>query len=147
MRVGIVYTSVSGNTEALGKLLAEQFHRKHCDVSLYRIENFSIDWMNKVDIFIIGTYTWGNGDLPENMSMLYRALEKVHSPNLITGVFGTGDSFFPQFCGAVDKFRDLLKHKTNLAVTLKVELFPQQQDEWKCSKFVDKCMSVWCNVV
>jgi len=143
MKVGIVYTSVTGNTENLAKLLADAFRKQSNDVFLYKIEVFNVEWVNQFDVFVIGTYTWGRGEIPNNMKALYQNFQTTKYPNLITGIFGTGDRFFPQFCGAVDRFRDLLKHQTRLAVTLKVEFFPQYQDKMKCVLFVKKCKSYY----
>jgi flavodoxin I len=56
---------------------------------------------------------------------------------MTTAVFGTGDSCYPMFCGAVDQFRDMLYVHTNLAATLKVELRPQERDFQRCEKFVE----------
>ncbi|WP_085993314.1 flavodoxin domain-containing protein [Oceanobacillus senegalensis] len=147
MKVAIVYTSVTGNTEHLARILTEQFKIRQCDVSTYRIEDFPIQYIDKFDIFIIGTYTWGKGNIPENMTFLFASFEGSEPSHLVTGVFGTGDRFFPHFCGAVDRFRDLLKQKTRLAVTLKVELFPQKQDEHKCVKFVERCVQAHSSMV
>ncbi len=90
------------------------------------------------DIVAVGTYSWDNGDLPIEMEDLFEAFEEEHVPHLTTGVFGTGDSFYPYYCGAVDLFRDMLYVHTNLAVTLKVELMPQDDDLNRCDKFCDR---------
>ncbi|MRG87566.1 flavodoxin domain-containing protein [Salinibacillus xinjiangensis] len=140
MKVAIVYTSVTGNTEGLANRIAQQFERCQCEVEEYRVEEFLLEWVKDFDILVIGTYTWGNGEVPEKMKPLLRDLQRLELPHLVTGVFGTGDRFFPHFCGAVDHFKNVLMNRTKLAVTLKVELFPQKQDETKCLKFVEKCM-------
>ncbi len=140
MKVAIVYTSVTGNTEQLAQMLVDSFNEQQCPVSLYNVHEFPVERIKEFDVFIVGTYTWGNGEIPSSMEQLYSRLEEIELPNLVTGVFGTGDSFFPHYCGAVDRFRDVLKNNTNLAVTLKVELFPQSKDQEKCVKFVDKCL-------
>lgn len=88
----------------------------------------------------IGTYTWGEGQIPREMVSLYKAIESGNLENVITGVFGTGDSFYPKYCGAVDEFRDMLFVHTELVVTLKVELFPQKEDIERCKLFVDRLM-------
>ncbi|MFD1849813.1 flavodoxin domain-containing protein [Oceanobacillus bengalensis] len=142
MRVGIVYTSVTGNTEGVAKLLEEQFKRQDCEVFVYPVEEFSFQWIHHYDVFVIGTYTWGKADIPKEMHLLFEWMKKHEQPHLVTGVFGTGDRFFSHFCAAVDKFRDVLYQNTRLAVTLKVELFPQAQDKKKCVTFVEKCVGV-----
>ncbi|WP_066300554.1 flavodoxin domain-containing protein [Bacillus sp. FJAT-29937] len=147
MRIGLIYTSISGNTNELALLIYEQFMQRNVNVDLYNIEQFDCNRLDQFDAFVVGTYTWGNGEIPNEMIPLYREFEKVDRRYMITGVFGTGDSFYPHYCGAVDMFRDLLKVKTELSVTLKVELLPQEQDLTKCKKFVDLFMDRLENLI
>lgn len=137
MKIGIIYTSISGNTKELAQLLYELFKKQTIKVHLFHIKDFPIQTLSDFDAIAIGTYTWGNGEIPLEMEPLYHAFEKSKQTKMITGVFGTGDSFYPYYCGAVDKFKDLLKIYTNLAVTLKIELSPQTQDILKCKRFVE----------
>lgn len=116
------------------------FKKYPVDISLFRIEDFPLSHINQYDAIVIGTYTWGNGEIPDKMKAFYNEFELQDVKNVVTGVVGTGDSFYPEFCGAVDKFRDMLHVHTNLAVTLKVELTPQLQDIHRCLKFVDKLL-------
>jgi flavodoxin I len=134
--VAIVYASVSGNTKELAEELYQILLTKSVELSFYRIEEFSVSDLYHYDAIAIGTYTWGNGDIPKEMRQLYQAFESI-SRDMTTAVFGTGDSCYPMFCGAVDQFRDMLYVHTNLAATLKVELRPQERDFQRCEKFVE----------
>jgi flavodoxin I len=137
LSVAIVYTSVSGNTKELAQVIYRIFVSKSVQVSIYRIEEFSVPDLCHYHAVVIGTYTWGNGDIPKEMRQLFLAFESISRKNMTTSVFGTGDSCYPMFCGAVDQFRDMLYVHTNLAATLKVELRPQEQDLQRCERFVD----------
>lgn len=137
LSVAIVYASVSGNTKELAEELYQIFLTKSVHISIYCIEEFSVSDICHYDAVAIGTYTWGNGDIPKEMMPLYNAFESTSRKDITTTVFGTGDSFYPMFCGAVDQFRDMLYVHTNLAATLKVELRPQEQDLLRCKKFVE----------
>ena len=99
--------------------------------------SFDLHRLAEYDAVVIGTYTWGDGEIPPEMHLLYEAFESRNVKHIITGVVGTGDRFYPHFCGAVDEFRDMLFVRTELAVTLKVELSPQQSDKERCAKFVE----------
>ncbi|WHY02803.1 flavodoxin domain-containing protein [Neobacillus sp. DY30] len=140
LSVAIVYTSVSGNTEELAEMIYQIFLTWSVDAAIYRIEEFSLSDLLHYDVVAIGTYTWGNGDIPKEMRPLYNAVEFTSRKDMTTAVFGTGDSFYPMFCGAVDQFRDMLYVHTNLAATLKVELRPQRQDLQRCEKFVESLL-------
>jgi len=137
MRVAIVYSSVTGNTKELADVIYRNFISHSADVMIERVESFSVECLSTFDAIIIGTYTWGDGKIPKEMWKLYHAIEKLENKNLITAVFGTGDSFYPKYCGAVDFFRDMLFVHTTLAATFKVELLPQIQDLFRSQMFVD----------
>jgi flavodoxin I len=135
--VAIVYASVSGNTKELAEELYQIFLVESVNISIYSINEFSLEDLSQYKAVAIGTYTWGNGEIPREMRHLYQAFESIMRKDITTAVFGTGDSCYPMFCGAVDQFRDMLYVHTNLAATLKVELLPQEQDIKRCRKFVE----------
>jgi flavodoxin I len=137
LSVAIVYTSLSGNTKELAEELYQIFLTKSVQISIYSIEEFSVSDLCNYNAVAIGTYTWGNGEIPREMRQVYQAFESIKRKDITTAVFGTGDSCYPMFCGAVDQFRDMLYVHTNLAATLKVELLPQEQDIKRCRKFVE----------
>jgi len=136
MKIAIIYSSMSAskNTESV----AQYIHKELEDSELHLVEHFSLEALPMYDAIIIGTYTWGNGEIPQEMQPVYDAFLKQDLSHIVTGVFGTGDTFYPRFCGAVDVFKDLLAEKTNLAVTLKVELYPQSKDIQKTKLFAEK---------
>jgi flavodoxin I len=137
MKVAIIYSSVTGNTKELAEELYQILLEEVVDVSIFRIEKFPLSLLCKYDVVMIGTYSWGNGEIPKEMWDLYQAFELRKTKDITTAVFGTGDSFYPKFCGAVDQFRDMLYVHTSLVATLKVELLPQKQDLQRCRKLVE----------
>ncbi|WP_338066460.1 flavodoxin domain-containing protein [Planococcus halotolerans] len=136
-RIAIVYASVTGNTQAVAEVLAECFQAKGFLPDVCEINQFDVNKLRRYDIVVIGTYTWGSGEIPAEIQELFEAFEELQRPELVTAVFGTGDSFFSEFCGAVNRFRDMLYVHTNLAATLKIELMPQETDLARCEKFVE----------
>ena len=136
-KIAMVYSSVTGNTEALVQVIAKQFMSYGLKLDIYRVETFDLEKIADYNAMVIGTYTWGNGEIPKEMMPLYQAFERAGREQLVTGVVGTGDRFYPHFCGAVDEFRDMLFVYTTLAVTLKVELTPESKDIAKCEKFAE----------
>lgn len=136
-KVAIIYSSITGNTKELIITLHNLLLEYPFQVHVYQIDEFRISKLNQFDAVIIGTYTWGNGEIPDEMISIYQAFEKNDFSRMVTGVAGTGDRFYPSFCGAVDKFRDMLFVQTELFATLKIELNPQAKDIVQCRKFVD----------
>ncbi|WHY64834.1 flavodoxin domain-containing protein [Neobacillus sp. SuZ13] len=136
MKVAIVYSSKTGNTEEVVHLIRKLFLKERIDVTLYRIAELQIKDLINYEAVVIGTYTWGNGEIPQEMMELYRAFETLNVKRILTGVVGTGDSGYPKFCGAVDEFRDMLYVHTKLIATLKIEVNLQMYDIDRCLKFV-----------
>lgn len=142
MRIAIVYSSVTGNTKELAEIVQSKFHERSVDAELFTVKEFPLENLSAYDGLVLGTFTWSNGwsngCTPRVMKRMYRYIEDVNRKPLATAVFGTGDRFFPDFCAAVDEFRDMLYVKTSLAVTMKVELRPQSEDIAKCGRFADR---------
>lgn len=136
-KVAIIYSSITGNTKELIITLHNLLLEYPFQVHIYQVDEFRISKLSQFDAVIIGTYTWGNGEIPDEMISIYHAFEKNDFSRMVTGVAGTGDRFYPSFCGAVDKFRDMLFVQTELFATLKIELNPQAKDIVQCRKFVD----------
>ncbi|WP_100332979.1 flavodoxin domain-containing protein [Bacillus alkalisoli] len=137
MKCAIIYSSVTGNTKELAEQIYTIFLSRFVDVHLFSIHEFKLPHLSKYDAVVIGTYSWGNGEIPEEMQKLYNTFSDFLKSNVVTAVFGTGDSFYPHYCGAVDKFTEILYTNTNLAATLKVELLLQEQDLMRCQMFVE----------
>ncbi|TWT06416.1 flavodoxin [Planococcus sp. CPCC 101016] len=135
--LAIIYASVTGNTEQLANMVHKAALAKGFRAELYAIEDFPLTTLSKFNVVLIGTYTWGSGEIPEELRDLYRTFETLDKKELQTAVFGTGDSFFAEFCGAVDRFRDMLYVHTKLVATLKVELMPQPSDSIRCEKLIE----------
>ncbi len=137
IRAGIVYASITGNTRELAEIIAEGFRNQQIEPFFCHAGSFRESRLKELDLLAIVTYTWGNGEIPAEMKPVYEGIASSAPKQLITGAAGSGDSFYPAYCGAVDKFRDMLFAHTQLAVTLKVELMPQESDRERCQKFTD----------
>lgn len=134
--LAIVYSSVTGNTAELAGMLVECSQESGMSVHVFAPEQFCRTDIDRFDAVLVGTYTWGSGEIPREMQGVYRHIENTGNKHLVTAVFGTGDSFFAEFCGGVERFRDMLYARTNLAAVLKVELMPEEKDWVRCGKFV-----------
>lgn len=132
-RTAIVYTSATGHTARLAEMVEAALGAEGIEAELFTAAEFPLHELSRYDILLVGTYTWGSGEIPQQLYGLYKALEKA-PPRLVTGVFGTGDRCFANYCGAVDLFRDMLYARSELAATLKVEQMPAPQDAMRCRK-------------
>ncbi|WP_059172854.1 flavodoxin domain-containing protein [Bacillus sp. FJAT-27445] len=139
-KIGIVYESVTGNTRDLAESLQYAFYQYGISPLFCKTSQFPLKKLKDFDAIVIVTYTWGSGEIPSPMQTVYEAIELQDLKHVITGIAGTGDSFYPHFCGAVDAFRDMLFVKTTLAATLKVELAPQDTDLPRCRLFIESML-------
>ena len=130
-KTAIVYHSAGGNTKALALAIASFMPQ----AELYRVIDFDLAKIGEYETLLVGTYTWGNGELPQRMADFYTQLEEQPISHLKTGVFGTGETNYQHFCGAVDLFRDMLYARSRLIATLKIEQMYQEADLARIQKF------------
>lgn len=66
MRVLIGYISMSGNTEEIAEILKNVLVLKDCEVDMEYLDQIEAETMLAYDCAFIGTYTWGDGDMPHS---------------------------------------------------------------------------------
>ena len=82
-------------------------------------DNVDID-VSLYDLIIIGTNTWGDGKIPKNCKEFVINNAIKYKKDWI--VFGTGNSIFAHFCGAVDGIEKILSDTgNNIIYTFKYE--------------------------
>lgn len=126
MNINLIYASLTGNTEALSELIVEKF-KEYKNIIIHThfiedMEDFSI--LEESDAFIIATYTYGEGDLPEEMEELFETIPSLDLSGKIYGVIGTGDTVYDQYCVCVDQFDEQIKKSgaINPTKNLKIEI-------------------------
>ncbi len=133
----LAYASMSGNTEAIADLIEEELVKHGLNVK--RAEVYDIDASDLVsaESIIFGAYTWGDGELPDDFLDLYDEMDDIDLSQKQMAVFGSGDSSYDVFCGAVDLIEEKIKRRNgNIAVPgLKIELSPFGEDIEKCKIF------------
>jgi len=98
---GIFYGSTTGSTEAVAQDIAKQLGIADADV--HNVADASADETDKYDLLVLGSPTWGNGDLQDDW---YGFLDKIKTRDLsgkTVALFGCGDSeSYPDtFCNAL----------------------------------------------
>ena len=76
MNIKLVYASLTGNTEMLSDLMIEKFEEeKGLEIEKLFIEDMEdFDFLDDADAFIVATYTYGEGELPEEMEEFFEAI-------------------------------------------------------------------------
>ncbi len=97
--IGIFYGSTSGNTQAAAELIASKLGVTAGD--LYDVGRASGADLQKYDVLLFGSSTWGLGDLQDDWEGFIAKLGDLSGRQV--AVFGTGDSvsYSDSFCSAI----------------------------------------------
>lgn len=110
--------SKTGNTY----MFMDYLKKLNNDIEEYRFnirEIVDLD-VSPYDLIIVGTNTWGDGKMPKNCKQFIIDNATKYKKNWL--IFGTGNSIFAHFCGAVDGACKILKDTgNNVLATLKYE--------------------------
>ena len=144
----IIYTSLTGNTEACAEIVSAQLEEHGIDVTMEDVMLSEPEDFLDYDIVLVGSYTYGvDGVLPDEMEEFHEELAELDLSGKVYGVFGSGDDFYPVFCSAVDDFEE--KYKKAGAVKggtgVKVNLYPEEEDEELLKKLADDIVAKYEN--
>jgi len=71
MKVLIGFASMSGNTEEIMLILKEILEEKKCHVEVMEMDRIAVSSLTTYDLLLLGSYTWGDGDLPYEIEDFY----------------------------------------------------------------------------
>ncbi|MFD1849077.1 flavodoxin [Oceanobacillus bengalensis] len=135
-KVLVLYASATGNTELMAETIAEYIRKQNHEVTMkdFDIDNVNANEITKYDTVLLGIYTWTNGELPFEVEDFYEQLDFVDLKGRVFAVFGSGDSFYDVYGGAVDIMYERLRElgAKLVPVRLKVDLEPDQADVERC---------------
>jgi flavodoxin I len=137
MKTIIVFTSMTGNTELMARTIADEFTKSGFHVELKDALEVDPAILQNYDNIMIGSYTWGDGDLPDEIMNFFEELKEVDLTGKTAAVFGPGDSSYQHFARAVDLFEELLKDQGCyiLASGLKIDTVSEVDIQEKCILF------------
>ncbi|MCQ6275217.1 flavodoxin [Bacillus sp. V3B] len=134
----MVFASMTGNTEEMANAIAEGIRQTGNDLEINDIiESPSASRLEKFDGILLGSYTWGEGDLPDEFLDLYEEMDEINLSGKKAVVFGSGDTAYDQYAGAVDILIEKLKERGAEIVLegLKVDTSPSPDDIENCKEF------------
>lgn len=142
-KVIIVYASLTGNTEEMAELIAEGIRATGATADLKIVDDCNAVILKKYDAFILGTYTWGDGEMPDEFLDFVDEMEELELTGVVTSVFGSGDTTYPSFCGAVDELEEKLQGWGAIIAqeSLKVEFGPTMEEKQLCREFGEKMVA------
>ncbi|RCX15379.1 flavodoxin I [Fontibacillus phaseoli] len=136
-KIIIIYASLTGNTEEMAELIAEGIKNTGAGVDLKVVDECSAGILKKYDAYLLGTYTWGDGELPDEFIDFVEEMEEVDLKQSVTAVFGSGDTSYRLYCGAVDLLEEKMKELGAVIAqdSLKVEYGPSKEEQILCRQF------------
>lgn len=88
MRVGIFYGSSGGATERVAKMIKEALDM---DADLVDIAYAKAEDFDRYDTIILGSSTWGDGDLQDDWEDFFDEFKKIDLRGKTVALFGLGD--------------------------------------------------------
>ncbi len=133
----IVYASMTGNTEEVADIVAETLENLGLEVEINECTQVDASEFEEADLCIVATYTYGDGDLPDEIMDFYDDLLELDLTGKIFGVCGSGDTFYDYFCKSVDDFETAFTKTgaTKGATSVKVDLAAEEEDIEKLEAF------------
>ncbi len=120
----VVFGSTTGNTETLANSVEEGLKEGLVDVTVKNVTQTDVEELGSYDSIILGSSTWGLGELQDDFVPFYEKLAKVTLPGKKAAVFGPGDeeSFPDNFCAAVDMLAERLTECGAAMVAAKLKI-------------------------
>lgn len=87
-KVAIFYGSTSGNTETVANSIA-----KKLEADTFNVGNNPTDKLSEYNNLILGTSTWGYGDLQDDWDNFIEDLKKADLTDKVIALFGVGDAY------------------------------------------------------
>lgn len=129
-KVMIVYASMTGNTEEIADILGEELEKYDIEVDIEECISVEPEKLLEYDGALIGGYTYDDGELPDEFVDFYEDMSDVDFSGKVCASFGSGDTFYDEFCLTVDLVEKRLKEQgaTVPVEGLKVDLDPDEDD-------------------
>ncbi|WEG73777.1 flavodoxin [Vagococcus intermedius] len=139
----IVYASLTGNTEEIADIVAEALENLDIEVEQEECTQVEAEDFAEADICIVATYTYGEGDLPDEIVDFYEELQEVNLAGKKFGVVGSGDTFYEFYCKSVDDFEEAFVKAgaTKGANSVKIDLAAEEEDIIKLEAFAKEIAS------
>lgn len=105
----VIYGSSTGTCQGLAEKIGQQLGVQ--DDGMIDVQNLSADVVNKYDALILGTSTWGAGEMQDDWYDGVKILKQAGLQGKTVAVFGCGDSesYSDTFCGGMAELYNAAK--------------------------------------
>ncbi|MED1782088.1 flavodoxin [Brevibacillus fortis] len=137
MSILMVYASMTGNTQEIAEAIAEGIRSTGAELEIKEVMDASAKELEAYDGILLGAYTWGDGELPDECMDFYEEMNDIDLSGKKVVAFGSCDSAYEHVGAAVDIL--LKKASERGAETpmegLKIELSPTAKEVETCKAF------------
>lgn len=136
-KILMVYCSMTGNTETIAKLVEEGIIESGSEVVRKDVLEVDENEILDYEAVILGSYTWGKGEIPDEYLDFCDEIHGLDFTGKKFAVFGSGDTSYDNFCGAVDILENMIEGNGGQIVlkSMKIERYPDKDDEVRCREF------------
>jgi flavodoxin I len=133
----IVYASMTGNTDEIANLIGKGIEEVGRTVVIKDIFDIDVEELKDYEGILLGAYTWGDGELPDEFLSFYDEMAKLDLAGKTAAAFGSGDSSYQNWGGAVDILSEKLFALGADVVLegLKIDLAPTPAEIEQCIKY------------
>lgn len=112
-KIGIFYGSTNGNCESVAEKLKDAL-----GADLHNIADSSADDLAGYDVLVLGSSTWGEGDLQDDWEDGIDKLESIDLSGKTVALFACGDSegYADSFCGSMSHLYKKVHDKASKVV-------------------------------
>lgn len=124
----VIYFSATGNTKAM----VELFSQEHFDiVPVKKLHQVNLE---EYDTIVLGMSTWQRGMPPRPFIKHVDKIRLLSGKKI--GIFGSGNTQYDYFCGALDLFEEILKVKNSILFVYKFEGYPTERAFTEMKKLI-----------
>ena len=133
----MIVASMTGNTQEMSTFIAEGINEEGLELEVKEVFDANASELEAYDGILLGAYTWGDGELPDEFLDFYDDMDKLNLEGKKAAVFGSCDSSYEKYGAAVDTLIEKLKELGAEVVQegLKVELAPSSNEAEICKNF------------
>ncbi len=132
---------MTGNTEEIADIVAEAFEDLELEVEIDECTQVDAADFEEADICVVATYTYGDGDLPDEIVDFYEDLQEIDLSGKKSSAFVVQETrFYDDFF--VNRWttskQSLLKLGQKGADSVKVDLAAEEDDIQRLEEFCEK---------
>lgn len=133
----MIYASMTGNTLEMAEAIEEGIRAEGAELEVKEVMNTDASELADYDAVLLGAYTWGDGELPDEFLDFYDDMDELDLAGKKAAVFGSCDSGYTHYGAAVDILIEKLKELGAEVVLdgLKIELTPSSDEKSACVQF------------